>query len=211
MATDLLLKNRYSPKGPMYCKQDHHYSGQAVALIAPRLAALIKRQAWYRALPPERRSLEAEGESRDVQIAGDLWQTYRLKVKKAPERETLRLEFVGRRDGDGKLQPIPTDPHSPVLVFGGSHALVFHAGGDMHAQGAGLVDHLARELGFAVDLVATRGSMIHNPRVSIHRRARKDPATITSKKVFVWVFSARAFTTDRWSTSIPILPESRSN
>jgi len=74
----------------------------------------------------------------------------------------------------------------------------------MQARGAGLVDHLARELGFPVDLVATRGDMSHNARISIYRRAQKDPATINSKKVFVWVFSARAFTVGRWSTQIPV-------
>ncbi len=205
-ATELFLQHRFGPAGPAYCKQDHHYSGQGIALLAPRIADVIRRQAWYRELQPERRSLQAEREDREIQISGDLWQTYRLKVRKAPAREVLKLEFIGRRDAAGKLEPIATDPHSPVLVFGGSHALVFHAGGDMHAEGAGLVDHLAAALGMPVDLVATRGDMSHNPRISIYRRAKKDPDTITTKKVFVWVFSARAFTVGRWSTRIPVAP-----
>lgn len=209
--TELFLQHRYADGGPIYCKQDHHYSGQAIALLAPRIAEVIEEQAWFRALAPERRALKVEREQRQVRISGDLWQTYRLKVRKAPEREVLKLEFIGRRDAAGKFEPIATDPHSPVLVFGGSHALVFHAGGDMLAEGAGLVDHLAAELGMPVDLVATRGDMSHNPRISIFRRAKKDPSTISTKKVFVWVFSARAFTVGRWSTRIPVAPAAGEN
>ena len=41
---------------------------------------------------------------------------------------------------------------SPVLLLGDSHVLVFQAGGNLHARGAGLADQLALELGFAVDV-----------------------------------------------------------
>ncbi len=48
---------------------------------------------------------------------------------------------------------VAPDRNSPVILLGDSHNLVFQAGGDMHATGAGLADQLAYELGFAVDLV----------------------------------------------------------
>ncbi len=50
------------------------------------------------------------------------------------------------------LQPISPWRESPVLLLGDSHALVFHAGEDLHGSGAGLADHLALSLGFPVAL-----------------------------------------------------------
>ncbi len=202
--TELFLAGRIG--GDTYCKQDHHYSGRAIGLLAKKLAERIKAEPWYQALPESARSNSYLSERRRVTISGDLWQTYRLKVKKPPEREVLDLDFVGTRAADGSLRPVACDPKSPVLIFGGSHALIFHDGGDMQARGAGLPDALALNLGFPVDLVATRGDMVHNPRISIYQRARKSPETLSAKKIFIWVFAARGFTEHRWSQKIPLLP-----
>lgn len=64
-----------------------------------------------------------------------------------------------------------------------------HGGGDMHARGAGLADHLAKELGFPVDLVAVRGSGATPSRISLMRR-RDD---LAGKKVVIWCLSVREF------------------
>ena len=93
--------------------------------------------------------------------------------------------------------PLPENPDSPVVLLGDSHSLVFHEGGDMHARGAGLADQLALELGFALDVVAVRGSGATPARVNLLRRARKDKSYLTGKKVVVWCFSAR-----EWSESL---------
>ena len=61
------------------------------------------------------------------------------------------------------------------MLLGDSHNLVFHAGDDMLASGAGLPDQLALELGFPVDLVAVRGSGATPARINLFRRAQKDP------------------------------------
>jgi alginate O-acetyltransferase complex protein AlgJ len=74
-----------------------------------------------------------------------------------------------------------------VLLLGDSHNLVFHAGGDLHARGAGLPDHLARELGFAVDVVAVRGSGATPARMNLLRRKN----ALTQKRVVVWCLAAR--------------------
>jgi alginate O-acetyltransferase complex protein AlgJ len=96
---------------------------------------------------------------------------------------------VGRR-GDAGLEPIQPWRESPVLLLGDSHGLVFHGGGDMHARGAGLADHLAKELGFPVDLVAVRGSGATPARISLMRRRDN----LAGKRVVIWCLSAREFT-----------------
>jgi len=85
------------------------------------------------------------------------------------------------------------------LVLGDSHTLVFHAGGDMHAVGSGLVDQLAYELGTAVDLIGVRGSGATPARISLMRRMRTDPEYLAGKRVVIWCLSAREFTeADGW-------------
>ncbi len=83
------------------------------------------------------------------------------------------------------------DPNSPVLLLGDSHTLVFH---DFLAERAGLVDQLAHELGFAPDLIGTRGSGATPVRISLYRRSLKDPGYLAKKKIVVWCFAAREFT-----------------
>ncbi|MEP6955403.1 MAG: hypothetical protein ABI883_01150, partial [Chthoniobacterales bacterium] len=91
----------------------------------------------------------------------------------------------------GSGGPVVPDPTSPLLVLGDSHTLVFH---DFLAERAGLVDQLAEELGFAPDLIGTRGSGATAVRISLYRKTRSDPGYLARKKVVVWCFAAREFT-----------------
>jgi len=99
-----------------------------------------------------------------------------------------------------------TDPGSPVVVDGDSHALIFQAGGDMHARGAGLADQLALEMGMPVDLIGVRGSGATPARINLFRRAQQNPSYWDGKRVVIWVFAAREFTeSDGWRI-VPITP-----
>ena len=120
--------------------------------------------------------------------------------ERQPE-ERLRLREIRRASPAGELSE--PDPNSPLVLLGDSHNLVFHAGGDMHAVGAGLPDQLALELGVPVDLVAVRGSASTAARVNLFRRAQRDAAYWEGKRLVIWCFAAREFTEgDGW----PIIP-----
>ncbi len=75
--------------------------------------------------------------------------------------------------------------------MGDSHTLVFH---EFLAERAGLVDQLAIELGFAPDLIGTRGSGATAVRLSLYRKSNADTNYLAKKKVVVWCFAAREFT-----------------
>jgi alginate O-acetyltransferase complex protein AlgJ len=138
----------------------------------------------------------------DLEITGDLW---RALGDSAVPKERLSLRRVGVATAAG-LDPLPPDPGSPVVLLGDSHNLVFHAGDDMQTVGCGLPDQLALELGFAVDLVAVRGSGATPARINLFRRAQKEPAYWQGKKCVVWCFAAREFTeSDGWRKA-PIAP-----
>jgi len=185
--TEVFLSNRQHPDGHLYCQQDTHWSGIATTLAAEQIAANARPKAWFGAVP----KTTLQEEWRTVEIAGDLWTA--LDDPSRP-KEQLPLRFVGSEP----------DPKSPVVLLGDSHTLVFHDGGDMHAEGAGLADQLALELGFAVDLVGVRGSGATAARINLLRRAQAMSEYWTTKKLVIWCFAAREFTeSDGWR-EVPI-------
>ncbi len=193
--TPVFLKHRARPGGALYCRQDSHWSGTACALAASEIG--MELFATFDGRPRQ----AFTGDWEQAEISGDLWTSL---DEPRPERERLRLRRV-RAVGGG---PVAPDPDSPVLLLGDSHCLVFHAGDDMLARGAGLPDQLALELGFPVDLAAVRGSGATPARVNLLRRAQKDPQFWARKQWVVWCFSAREFTeSDGWRR-VPLAPGS---
>jgi alginate O-acetyltransferase complex protein AlgJ len=201
------MAHRLDASGPVYCKQDTHWSGRGCVLAARRIAATLQERAWLKSAP----KLSLEQEWKRIKIEGDLWQGL---VDNAPAQETLPLRFVGTRPastsakaGSGAaLKPVEPERNSPVILLGDSHDLVFHEGDDMHAKGAGLPDQLALELGFAVDLIAVRGSGATPARTTLMRRVRADPTYLSKKKLVIWCFSAREFTETVGWEKLPIVP-----
>ena len=189
---------RDTEHGPVHCRTDTHWSGAGVVLAAQALAARL------RALP----DVATEGKTpyraaRDtLDITGDLVSMLPDAAPK-PEPETLQLRFIATQEGDAPQ----TESGSPVLLMGDSHTLVFHAGGDLHAGGAGLPDQLAHELGRPVDLMGTRGSGTSTVRIDLYRQSRRDPDYLNGKKAVVWCFTARDFTesTQGWR-KMPVSP-----
>ncbi len=177
---------RSDKAGAVYCKQDSHWSGRGCEIASKQIAERLKDRAWLKAA--KKQTLVSE--VRETEIGGDLWNA---ATGAKPPKEKLPLRFVGKKDG-GALQPVAPDARSPVILLGDSHTLVFHAGEDMHARGAGLADQLAIELGFTVDLIGVRGSGATPARINLYRRVRRDANYLKNKKLLIWCFSAREFT-----------------
>jgi alginate O-acetyltransferase complex protein AlgJ len=165
---------------PLYARTDSHWSGAGVEAAASAAAASVRRRAWYPSLPRETYGTEPWS----LEITGDL---ARLLGRPLPGREILSLSRVAL---GGKA--VESRRGSPVLLLGDSHALVYNAGGDLLATGSGLPDHLARELGFPVDLLAVRGSGATPARAALSRRG------LDGTKLVVWCLSARELTESVW-------------
>lgn len=188
-----LLENR--DKAPLYCRTDTHFSGAGLALFAKAAAEAMKKEAWY-AASKKKTFVKTK---LMVTINGDLNQ---MAGGTGPEEE-LELAVVTAKD-DGKA--VESDAGSPVILLGDSHALVFQAGGDLHAKGAGLFDHLSAELGFAVDLLGVRGSGVNPARIKLFQRAKQDADYLAGKKALIWCFAAREFTGPGGWKKIPVAP-----
>jgi hypothetical protein len=190
--TPRFLENRFHSDGALFCKQDTHWSGNGCVLAAKTVAGEIRSAFSEPRLP-------LKTEWAEVEITGDLW---KMANDPAIPKEQVRVRKVTTANSES----IATDERSPVVLLGDSYDLVYHSGDDMFASGAGLADQLAFELGFAVDLVAVRGSGATPARINLLRRAQKNPGYWLGKKVVIWCFGAREFTeSDGWR-KVPIKP-----
>jgi alginate O-acetyltransferase complex protein AlgJ len=188
---ELFSRRRDRERGPVFCKTDTHWSGSGCVLAAQAMAEKVRTRLG----PQPRHDYIAYW--KQIEFAGDLTSLLAGDAaKSAPEKTFVRV--ISDKSGGGLIQP---DKDSPLLVLGDSYTLVYH---DFLAQGAGLIDQLTDELGFAPDLIGTRGSGATAVRVSLYRRSLKDPQYLARKKMIIWCFAAREFTeADAW-TRLPI-------
>jgi alginate O-acetyltransferase complex protein AlgJ len=193
--TDAFLEARKRSGPDLYCRQDSHWSGEACVLAAEQIVKIIGAPDWL----AKTRTQPMAHETRKVEIAGDLWQAM---TGAKPAAETLALRIVGSPTV-GK--PVEPDRASPVVLLGDSHNLVFHSGGDMLAQDAGLADQLAADWGFSVDLIGVRGSGATPARINLLRQARAKADYLSGKKWIVWCFAAREFTESAGWQKVPVV------
>ena len=187
---------RASDEAPaLYCRDDTHWSPRGIGIAAHAIAARLGDRPWLQGEPRTAYTTA----TRTIDITGNL---ARMQPEPRP-RESLPLVLVGE-PGGGALVPPRPDRTSPVLLLGDSHVLVFHAGEELHASGAGLPERLAFELGFAVDVVGVRGSGATPSRVNLMRRGAKG---LAGKRVVVWCLAARELSESVWSkVELPLPP-----
>jgi SGNH hydrolase-like domain, acetyltransferase AlgX len=186
------LQNHAGEHGPVFCKTDTHWSGFGCVLAAQT----IKEKIREKLAGQPRKDYAAEW--KETTIKGDLGDLAGPDAKKI-EPEKIAIRTVSDKETGAAINP---DPNSPLLIIGDSHTLVFH---DFLAEKSGLLDQVAYEIGFAPDLIGTRGSGATSVRVSLYRRARKDPGYLAKKKVIVWCFAAREFTeSDQGWDKVPV-------
>ena len=197
--TQAFLDGRFGSEGPLYCRQDTHWSGVGCVVAAQLIAAVVRQRPWYQ--NPAAPAFAAHWYTSTID--GDLSRDLPDLPVALEELQLRRVVMTGDSVRSGV---VPPDPESQIVLLGDSHNLVFQAGGDMHATGSGLADQLAYELGVPVDLVAVRGSGATSARVNLLRRAQRDSRYWANKRLVIWCFSAREFTEgDGWSL-VPITP-----
>ena len=178
----MLLENRAKQQDAVFCKTDTHWSGLGCVLAAQAIAERIRAK-----LNGDLPKNEYTSEWTNISIEGDLSGLLGANFSK-PGPENIRVRKVlNRATGSG----VAPDANSPVLLLGDSFTLVFH---DFYGANAGLIDQLALEVGFAPDLIGTRGSGATPVRISLFRRGAKELDYLAKKKIVVWCFASREFT-----------------
>jgi len=188
----VFLQNRANEHGPVFCKTDTHWSGLGCVLATQTIKDKIREKL---AGQPRK---EYAAEWKETTIKGDLGDLAGSNIKK-PEPEKIAIRTITDKQTGAAVN---ADPNSPLLIIGDSHTLVFH---DFLGEKSGLLDQLAYEVGLVPDLIGTRGSGSTSVRISLYRRARKDPDYLARKKMIIWCFAAREFTeSDQGWDKVPV-------
>jgi len=196
--TESFLKARNEGCPDLYCKTDTHWSPAGIQLAAKKIVERIKDFPWVASQP----KVETQVLDAPLEIHGDLGAT----LTPPPAAETLMTRFIGVAGVEG-IQPLPNYKESPVILLGDSHNLVFHSGGDMHAQAAGLSDLLTQEMGITPDVVAVMGSGATPARRNLARR--KD--NLAGRRLVIWCFTSRELTQGEGWAKVQVIKEPASS
>lgn len=150
----------------LYTRTDRYWSGAGLKLAAETVSRRLRDQGWARAPMSEA-----------VPVTKELTFTN----KPAPPETLLVTTFT---DAAGRV--MPPDPSSTVILMGDRHLLIFHDG--QECSGAGFPDHLARELGRPLDLIATGDNAPALVRARLLERLREKPGPPATWCI-IWCFA----------------------
>lgn len=162
----------------LYQAQDTHWTARGLQLAARLVGKRIKRFPWYESVSAHRRAFHTQDEP--FTRHGDLH-------SRLPEAERARFApetLIGHQvmNADGTLYD--DDPDSPIVVLGDSFTGVYEL---MDCEHAGVSAHIAKEIGYSVDLVMSYGG---GPNVR-EKLLRRGVDKLKTKKLVIWMMTAR--------------------
>ena len=172
--TPAFIRDRLHHEGPLYCRQDSHWSGVGCVVAGEVIGAAVRDQVGLDMAPARPYGLAWF----TTPIRGDLWQ----RLPEPPLREEIRVRGIIEPQ-DPLLAPVAMGGDAPVAVVGDTHALVFHPGEPHHARGAGVADQLAFEFRQPVALHANDGT-------AFPEDAWRLPPLGEQTRVVIWIFAA---------------------
>ncbi len=188
------LKTNDPTAGPVYLRDDTHWTPRGMAWTAGELARQVRHEAWFAALPPVAYP-NFPAVTTPVRGFGDLVEKLGAR---APEQlfEPASLTLTHWPDPAGG-PPAPPDRESPIVLLGDSFVNIFDDPGLGFAPsslppgqriGAGLAAHLAQALQRPLDVHAVNGEGATGVRRWL---AGRGDSALRSKKLVIWVLSER--------------------
>lgn len=163
---------------PLYQKQDTHWTDRGLRLAAEQVAARVKKYPWYKDLAAHVKTYT----TKDATFTrfGDLHSRLPEPLKKKYKPETLAAKQVVNPDGS----LYDDDPDSPIVVLGDSFTGVYQL---TDAEHAGVSAHIARGIGYPVDLVMSYGG---GPNVR-QKLMRRGADALGTKKLVIYMMTVR--------------------
>ena len=162
---------------PLFQHQDTHWTDRGLRLTAEMLAARVKKYPWYGELAKQKRSYSMRETS--FTRFGDLQSRLPEAEQKKYAPETLAAHQVLLAG-----QPYDDDPDSPLVLLGDSFTGVYEL---TDAEHAGVSAHIARGIGYPLDLVMSYGG---GPNVR-QKLMRRGVEALGTKKLVIWMMTAR--------------------
>ena len=162
----------------LYQAQDTHWSSRGLQIAAKVIAERVRRYPWYKGVAAHRRTYHTQDAT--FTRHGDLHSRLPETEKGAYAPETL----VGKQVMDASGTVYDDDADSPLVLLGDSFTGVFQL---MDCEHAGVSAHLAKELGYPMDLVMSYGG---GPNVR-QKLMRRGESALSTKKLVIWMMTAR--------------------
>ncbi len=179
---------------PVFLRQDTHWTPAAMEAAAKQLAGVLRGRGWFTETgsDPARFSVGPPETRRSI---GDLVEKLDVLPEIDPNvpQAGFDLEDANVRSVTDTLTgKAPTsDEESPVVLLGDSFTNIFSRAGDLNwGEGAGFGEHLARELGLPLDVIAINGQAATGVRERLASRPNS-AGMMRRKKVVVWAIAAR--------------------
>ena len=173
----LQAKTKTAAEPFLFQHQDTHWTDRGLRLAADLLATRVKKYPWYAELAKHKRTYELRETS--FTRFGDLQSRLPEAEQKKYTPETLIAHQV---IAAGK--PYDDDPDSPVVLLGDSFTGVYEL---TDAEHAGVSAHIARGIGYPLDLVMSYGG---GPNVR-QKLLRRGVEALGTKKLVIWMMTAR--------------------
>jgi hypothetical protein len=173
----LQAKSKSAAEPFLFQHQDTHWTDRGLRLAADLLATRVKKYPWYPELAKQKRVYELR-ETTFTRF-GDLQSRLPEADQKKYTPETLVAHQVV---AGGKLYD--DDPGSPVVLLGDSFTGVYEL---TDAEHAGVSAHIARGIGYPLDLVMSYGG---GPNVR-QKLLRRGVDALGGKKLVIWMMTAR--------------------
>jgi hypothetical protein len=161
----------------LYQAQDTHWGHRGIELAAHLVGVRIKQYPWYADLAKHVRRFDTREAT--FNRHGDLYS--RLP---AAQRARYRPEALVAHQVMAGATPYDDDPDSPIVVLGDSFTGVYEL---TECEHAGISAHIAREIGYPVDLVMSWGG---GPNVR-HKLLRRGVEELSKKRLVIWMMTAR--------------------
>lgn len=177
---------------PLYQRQDTHWTDRGLRLAAEPIIARIRQYPWYAELAKEQRRFVTRETS--FQRFGDLH-------SRLPEDEQGKYTpevLVAHQVLGPDQRPYDDDPDSPIVLLGDSFTAVYQL---MDVEHAGVSAHVARGIGYPLDLVMSYGG---GPNVR-QKLLRRGWGSLSGKRLVIWMMTARDLY-DYWEDWEPIEP-----
>ena len=187
----VLLEEKARGGEPLYLATDTHWRPRAVELVAASLAAYVRGSVELTEVEDPAYALEEV----EASHLGDLAAMLRLPAGQSvfpPERVTVR-QVVTSDDLLWRL-----DRGADVLLLGDSFANVYSLATLGWGEGAGLAEHLSRELGRPLDVMTRNDDAAFATRLMLAQELARGRDRLAGKRVVVWELAERELALGDW-------------
>jgi hypothetical protein len=173
----LQAKSKSAAEPFLFQHQDTHWTDRGLRLAADLLATRVKKYPWYPELAKQKRAYALRETS--FTRFGDL----QSRLPEAEQKKYTPETLVAHQVVSGG-KPYDDEPESPVVLLGDSFTGVYEL---TDAEHAGVSAHIARGIGYPLDLVMSYGG---GPNVR-QKLLRRGVDALGSKKLVIWMMTAR--------------------